>query len=207
MYARRTLVDVEQGRIRELVTFVEQRVRLLAEALEGNTGLTMLTDRRSGRGVVTTIWGTEPAMHASVSPVGAVLDEAAGRFGATPVSEEFRIAELHRLREGEPGFWSRSTRFEFAPADADLVVDTYRTTTVPPLDLLPGFCSAALFVDRRSGRGVSTVTFDSHAALVSSRTPIQEIRQVSADKAQARVGESLELEVAITAMNMPREAR
>lgn len=207
MYARSTLVDVERGRIRELVTFVETRVRLLAGALEGSMGLTMLADRRSGRSVVTTVWGTEPAMHASVAPVGAVLDEAPLRFGATPASEEWRMAELHRLREGEPGFWSRSTRVEFDPADTDLVVDIYRTTTIPALDLLPGFCSAALFIDRRSGRGVSTVTFDSHAALVSSRTPVQEIRQVSADKAQARVGESLELEVAITAMTMPREAR
>lgn len=207
MYARTTLIDIAASRVNELVTIVEGGLRGLAVSLPGSLGLSLLCDRASGRCVVTTAWDTERAMRDSFVPLTTASDEIGRRLGGTPVPEEWEVADLHRLRRSGPGFWSRSTRVEFEPLDAEAVLQIYRSTTVPELELLTGFCSATLLLDCARGRGVSTVTYDSYAALAGSRHRAGEIRRTSTEKAHARVGEVMELEVAVAAITVPGEAR
>lgn len=99
----------------------------------------------------------------------------------------------------------RSTRVQVVPADMDLLIDTYRTTSVPALSLVPGFCSTTLMVDRASGIAVSSVTFESRDAMEDSRRQAAEIRRASLEKAHARAIEVLEAQLVVADLRIPDE--
>ena len=68
-------------------------------------------------------------------------------------------------------------------------------TILPALEELEGFCSASLLVDRASGRGVSSASFDSVEAMERNRDQLDRIRATGsqderrgARRVQLRVG-------------------
>lgn len=205
MFLRSTSIDADPRRIDEGACWVRSRVQPLVEAQNGSFGLLMVVARASGRIVVASAWGTREAMRESEPHVAGARTEAARVFGAEPLVEEWELAELQRVRDCEEGFADRATRVELDPRDVDLLVDTFRTTTIPALGMLPGFCGAGLVVDRVHGRAVSTVTFESRAAMESSRRRAAEVRQVTVEKAHARPTEVIELEVVVAGLRLPYE--
>jgi hypothetical protein len=64
---------------------------------------------------------------------------------------------------------------------ADLV-DLFKENGLPRLQDFPGFCGAALFVDREIGRGGVCTLFTDHAALVASRRPQSAARREAAQR-------------------------
>jgi heme-degrading monooxygenase HmoA len=205
MFLRSTVMDADHKRIDEGIRWTRSTVLPFLQGLDGNRGLTMLVSRASGRVVISSAWGTREAMRASEPMVTGIRGEAGRMFGAQPTVEEWQMAELHRVRQPQLGFASRATRVDIDPGDVELLIDTYRTTTIPALDLLTGFCSAALLVDGDRGKAVSLVTWESREAMEQSRRRAAEIRQVSAEKAHARPTEVMELELAIAELQIPEE--
>ncbi len=63
----------------------------------------------------------------------------------------------------------RATWVKGDPATADSTIDFYKTSVLPELEDLDGFCSASLLIDRATGRSVSSVTFDSREAMERNR--------------------------------------
>ena len=55
----------------------------------------------------------------------------------------------------------RATWVKVGPDQIDRAIDFYKTTILPALEELEGFCSASLLVDRASGRAVASASFDS----------------------------------------------
>ena len=206
MFLRSTVMDAGVRRLDEGISWARSTALPMVRGLQGNLGLSMLVSRASGRVVLSSAWGTRAAMSASEQHIAAQREEAARVFGAQPTVEEWEMAELHRVRHAEPGFANRSTRVELDPGDVDLLIDIYCTTSIPALDLLPGFCGAALMVDRERGVGVSSVTWESREAMEASRRGAAEVRQVSVEKAHARPVEVQEFEIAITELHVPDEA-
>jgi heme-degrading monooxygenase HmoA len=205
MFLRSTVLQSHARRIDEGLGWARATALPLVESVEGNLGLSMLVSRASGRVILSSGWGTSALMHASEPMIAELRAEAGRIFAAQPTVEEWELAELHRVRRAEPGFACRSTRIELDPGDIDLLVEIYRTTSIPALDLLPGFCSAALLVDRDGGLGVSLVTWVSRDAMEASRARTAQIRQVSVEKAHARPTEVTELEIAIARLRLPDE--
>jgi hypothetical protein len=205
MFLRSTSIDADPRRIDDGISWVRSTVRPLVEPLEGNLGLLMLVARASGRVVVASAWGTRAAMQQSERQILGIRNESVRVFGAEPVVEEWELAELHRVRQAQDGFASRATRVDLDPRDVDLLVETFRATSIPALGLLPGFCGAGLMVDRAHGKAVSMVTFESRAAMEDSRPRAAEIRQASVEKAHARPTEVIELEVVIAGVRIPSE--
>ncbi|MFC8447537.1 hypothetical protein [Kitasatospora sp. NPDC057223] len=82
-----------------------------------------------------------------------------------------------------------------APADVDLLIETFRGTTLPRLQTLDGLISAALFVDRTRGRGMVGAIFTDRAALAASRAGQAAARGESAAKAHVAVTGLEEFEV------------
>jgi hypothetical protein len=206
MFLRSTVIESHARRFDEGVSWARSTAQPLVESIEGNLGMSMSVSRASGRVILSSAWGTAALMHASELVIADLRAGARRVFAAeTTVVEEWEMAELHQVRRTEPGFANRATRVELDPDDVDLLIDIYRTTAIPALDLLPGFCSAALLVDREGGTGVSSVTWVSRDAMEASRPRAAEIRQVSVEKAHARPTEVLELEIAIAGLHIPDE--
>jgi hypothetical protein len=124
--------------------------------------------------------------------------------GGTPVTELFELAVIDRLRPARPGFWSRMTRVSIDPQAAEEAIDVYTSSTMHDLRLLDGYCSAVLLVDRSSGLGVVSVTFDGRASLESSRERAEAIRRSGLEKAGAVVSEVREAEVVVAGLRLPQ---
>ncbi len=206
MFVRSTVLDLEPARVPDAIDLVRSRVIPLLETLDGSHGATMLVNRATGRTVTSSLWGTRAALEASAAPLGTLRAEVADLLGGAPLVEEWELAELYRTRRPEAGFASRSTRVEFRPADAEHLVDVFRTTTAPALSLIEGFASAALLIDLEHGKGVTLVTFADRVSLEDSRRAAAEIRRTTVEKAHARATEVVEADLVVVEMHLPDQA-
>lgn len=204
MFARITTIDGSPQRVDDAVDFIRSEVEPALSLLEGSRGLGMFVDRSSGHVVVTSAWSTAATRAASAPKIANLRGKALEILQAQQASiEDFELAVIDRPRPAEPGYWQRVTRFSCAPPDLDLAIDAFRTTALPALELLDGFCAGVLLVDPSRGIGLGSVTFDSYAALAATRNQSQEVRSTTLAKAHAAVEDVIELEVAIAGLQPP----
>lgn len=202
MYVRSTIIDGDPRRVNDAIAFVRDSVVPFVAKLDGNLGLSMLVNRSTGRTITSTAWRSKESMDDSRDVLRSIRTEGARIMNGEAIPEQWLVAERDRVRAPEPGFGNRSTRLTFEPADADLLVDTYRSTSIPALGLLPGYCGALLLLDRDRGQAVSTVTFDSRAHMEESRRGAAEIRRNSVEKAHAVAVEVVECEIVLAGIQM-----
>jgi hypothetical protein len=203
---RCTVIEGDPSTLDQGIAFVRQRVLPAVDRLEGSLGLTMVANRSTGHTVTSTLWGTRVQMAASGAVLTPLRHEAGSVLGGIPLAEEWEVADLYRARRDQPGFGVRSTRLEFDPADAEHLVDTVRTTTVPALALLDGFASATLLIDLDGGVGVALASFADRRAMEDSRRAAAEIRRTTVEKAHAHVTEITEGDLVIAATHLLDQA-
>jgi len=203
VHARATVVVGDPEKVDDVVALVRDSVLPRVTAQGGSLGLSMNVDRASGRCTVTSVWTDRASMHASERAL-APLREAAGRVaGGQPVTEEYELAVLHRLRQAEPGCWVRSTRVRLDRQQLDAGIRTFRRQVLPAVERLPGFRSALLMVDRRSGNGVVSAVFDDEQSLNASRAMAGQVRDDASAEASAQVVDVVESEIVLAALRLP----
>jgi hypothetical protein len=206
VYFRSTVIEADPRRLDDGIRFVREQAQPFVARIDGSLGMMMQVDRVSGRTVTTTAWGTAKAMQDSYNVLTAIRSQAARLLGGSAEVEEWEVPEMHRVTRSQVGFGHRATRVQVMPRDVDLLVDTYRTTAVPAMSLIPGFCGTTLLVHRGTGTCVSWVEFDGRLSLEDSRRQATEIRQVALEKAHGRAIEVLETEVVLAGLHVPDEA-
>ncbi|MGZ4551429.1 MAG: hypothetical protein ACXVF0_18140 [Blastococcus sp.] len=169
MYARSTTVQGDPKYLDDGMRYVHDTVMPAVQQMDGCVGISMLADRESGRCIVTTSWTDEMAMHNSEAGVRAMRQQAIDIFHGTPEVAEWDIAVLHRMHATGDGACSTVTWTQGDPAGLDNLIDSFRMTMLPRMEELPGFCSVSLMVNRETGRGATSVTFDSRAAMEALR--------------------------------------
>lgn len=205
MYVRATTINADPARIDEGIAFVRESVVPAVESLPGNLGLSMTVDRITGTTSVTTAWETEAARAAADEVLTSLRGKAMHMMGTgTPVTEYFELAVLDRLRPAKDGFWNRMTFVSIDPAHLDDAIDAYSSSTLHDLQLLPGYCSAVLLIDRARGAGIVSLTFDSLASLEESRPQAEIIRRAAVEKTGARVSEIRESQIVIAGLRLPQ---
>ena len=85
----------------------------------------------------------------------------------------------------------------------DQGVEFYKFVLLPELERLEGFCSASLMVDRETGRGVSSVAFDSMDAMEATRDAAAGVRDRSMREAGVEILEVAEFELALAHLHVP----
>jgi hypothetical protein len=205
MFVRATTINADPARLEEGIAFVRDNVVPAVATLPGSLGLSMFVDRESGTTTVSSAWETE-AVRADADAVLTPLRAKGTRIlgGGTPVTELFELAVIDRLRPAEAGFCSRITRVTIDPAHAEEAIDAYTSSTLHDLQLMDGYCSAVLLVDKSRGLGVVSVTFDNRAHLEASRERAEQIRRTGLAKAGAEVSEVREAEIVIAGIKLPQ---
>lgn len=205
MFVRATTIHADATRIDEGVAFVRDNVVTAVDALPGSLGLSMFVDRDTGVVTITSAWESVQARTASdvtLAPLRAGASQALG--GGMPATELLELAVLDRRRPAEAGFRSRMTRVTIDPHRIDSAIDAYSASTMHDVQLLDGYCSAVLLVDRGSGHGAVSVIFDSLRALEASRPHAQALRDAGSAKAGAQVTEVRESEIVLAGIRLPQ---
>jgi heme-degrading monooxygenase HmoA len=171
VYARSTTIQAQPSSIDAGVAHVRDAVMPRLPEVDGCVGLSLLADQQTGRCILTTAWETEEAMRASAEQIRPIRDQAADAFGGigSPMVEEWEIAVLHRDHRSGEGACARAIWVKLPPDRLDAGIEFYKTSVLPDLEALDGFCSASLLVDRVSGRAATCTSFESLDAMERSR--------------------------------------
>ena len=206
MYARSTTIQAQDSAIDAGIAYVRDEVMPALDAIDGCVGISLLVDRESGRCIATSAWETQEAMHASADRVRPVRDRAAEMFGGTAQVQEWEIAFVHRDHRSREGACVRATWLRAAPGQLDRAADFYKSTVLPSMVELDGFCSASLMIDRASGRAVSSATFDSREAMDRNSEQARSLRAARLRDLGADQLDVGEFELALAHLRVPELA-
>jgi quinol monooxygenase YgiN len=203
MYARSTTMVVRPEAVDDLVGYIRDDVMPMVTQLEGCIGLSLMTDRDTGRCIATSAWETEGAMRGSAEQVRPTRERAAERFGITPEIHEWEIAVLHRAHLAGDGSCARVTWTRTDAANLDRVIQAYRDSLMPWWEETPGFCSNSLMVDRREGRCASAVVFESREAMAHTRDQFTTLREEFVARMSMEIVEVAEFDLALAHLRVP----
>ena len=203
MYARSTTMRVRAEAVDDLIAAIRDEVMPMVTQLDGCVGLSVLSDRDTGRCIVTSAWETAGAMHASAERIRASREQAAARFGAAPEVQEWEIAVLHRAHRAGDGACARVTWARTDPAELDRLTAAYRESLMPWWEETAGFCSNSLMVDRRDGRCTSAVVFENREAMAYTRDQFTTLREEFASRMGTEILEVAEFDLALAHLRVP----
>ena len=203
MYARSTTIQAQPSSIDAGIAHMRDTVMPALLTIPGCVGMSLMVDRTSGRCIAASSWESEDAMRASAETIQPIRDEAAKLFGGTGEVEEWEIAAMHREHRAGDGCCVRATWVKVDPDQLDGGIEFYKTTILPALEELEGFCSASLLVDRASGRGVAAATFDNAEALERSKDALERIKATGSEQANAEVLDQCDFELAVAHLRVP----
>jgi heme-degrading monooxygenase HmoA len=203
VYARSTTIQAQTSSIDEGIAHVRDEVMPAIQGIEGYVGLSMLVDRQSGRCIATSAWQSEEAMRASDSQLTPIRGRAAEILGGSPQVDEWEIVMLHRDHRSRDGASVRATWTQIEPAQLDRAIDVFKMASLPAMEELTGFCSASLMVQRASGRGVFSVTYDNLEAMQQNRDEAAAVRTAQAKEAGLEVLDVGEFELAVAHLRVP----
>ena len=206
MYARSTTIQAQSSSIDDGIAFVRDTVMPALQGMDGFIGVSLMVDRQSGRCIATSAWESEEAMRASSEAVRSVREQATQAFGGTADVEGWEIAVLHRDHRSSEGACVRATWVKVDPDQIDQGLELYKTTVLPALEELEGFCSASLMLDRASGRAVASASFDSAEAMDRNRPQGDSLRDATTEQAGAEVLDECEFELALAHLRVPEMA-
>lgn len=203
MYARSTTVRGDPKHLDEGMAYVHDTVMPSVQDMDGCIGLSMLADRESGRCIVTTSWADREAMQASAEGVKAMRQRAADFFQGSVDVAEWDIAVLHRMHATGDGACAAVTWTHGDPAGLENMVDSFRMTILPRMEEIPGFCSVSMMLDRKSGRGATSVTLDSRAAMEAARDRMTSMRTQFLSSMNREAMETATFDVVLAHLRVP----
>ncbi|WP_322861377.1 hypothetical protein U8D42_12035 [Mycobacterium europaeum] len=204
MYARSTTIQAQPLSVDIGIAHLRDVVMPALEAIDGCVGLSLLVDRQSGTCIATSAWDSIDAMRASAERVAPIRDRAALMFDGSARVEEWDIALLHRDHPSRQGACVRATWLKVVPDQLSRSLDFYRSSVLPEMEQLDGFCSASLLVDHPAcRRAVSCSTFDSMDAMARNRDRATELRSRRVRELGAEVIDVAEFELAIAHLRVP----
>ncbi len=204
MYARSTTIAAQPLSVDMGIAHIRDVVMPALQEIDGFVGLSLMVDRRSGTSIATSSWQSVEAMRASAERVAPIRDRAALMFDGSARVEEWEITSLHRDHRSLKGACVRATWLKVVPDQLRRSLDFYRTSVLPEMERLDGFCSASLLVDYPAGRrAVSCSTFDSVDALARNRDQATELRSRRVRELGAEVIDVAEFELAIARLRVP----
>ena len=207
MYARSSSFQAQPTMIGAGIANMRDAIMPALMDIDGCVGLSLLVNRESDRCIATSAWQDADAMRASAARVTPIRDRATEAFGASGAAvDEWEIPVLHREHQSASGACVRVTWMHGDPAQVDPAIESFKTTSLPAAELLEGFCSASLMVNRGTGRAVLSATYDSRDAMVRTREQASALRSSGTQQAGAQVTEIAEFELALAHLRVPEMA-
>jgi heme-degrading monooxygenase HmoA len=206
VYARSTTIQAQPSSIDDGIAFVRDEVMPALKAMDGYVGLSLLVDRESGQCIATSAWETEDAVRLSTDLAAPLREQAGKRFGGDVNVDQWEIGAMHREHRSGDGACVRTTWIKVPRDQVDRAIEFYRTSVLPALEDLEGFCSASFLVNRDTGRGVSSATFDSREAMDRNQENARELRNARTREIGADILDVGEFELTLAHLRLPEMA-
>ncbi len=207
MYARSTTIHAQTSAIDDGIGFVRHEVMPALQAMPGYVGLSLVADRESGRCIATSAWETEETLRTSTETAAPLREQAVMRFGGGDIAiDEWEIGAMHREHRSGDGACVRATWIKMPRDQIERAVDFYRASVLPALEDLEGFCSASFMLNRATGRGVSSATFDSREAMDRNQENARELRNSRTRELGADIIDVGEFDLALAHLRLPEMA-
>lgn len=207
MFARSTWIQARASSLDAGVAMIKNDVLPAVQAMDGCIGLSMMVNRHSGRCIVTSAWESKDAMRASDAAVAHLRERAGKMLGGAPFVEEWEIAALHRHHHSHQGACARVVWMHgqppATPEKMEKGRDFFRMVMLPTLEQTDGFCSASLFVDPMAMRAVSSVVWDSRAAMEASRDSATELKESARRQLDVDILEVAEFDLLVAHLRAP----
>ena len=203
MYARSTMIRGRPELVENGIVFCRYQVLAMCQELPGCVGLSMIVDRESGRSITTTAWDSIESMHASATVMQPVRDGAAETLGGAPEVAEWEIAVMHRDHRSPGAACARVTWLRGEPAAVDRAADVFKLALMPEIETFDGFCGVSFLINRETGQAVTSVAFDSRAALEATRERARGLRARGSAEARLEIMEVAEFELALAHLDVP----
>ncbi|ORT59788.1 antibiotic biosynthesis monooxygenase [Streptomyces sp. CB03238] len=203
MFVRTTYATGDPAKLDQAVQALtgEGREQLAKEP--GYRGAGLFVDREVGKLLTGTWWEDEEALRASADRMGELRARVLSGFAATMTVDNWEAAVVSRPESVGEGARFRLTRLEFAPTDADALIDTFENGVLPKLQTMRGFLGGTLFLDRAAGRGTVGAIYADRDSLAASRGPVAALRGEAASKARTTVRSVEEFEVVMIDVRPP----
>jgi hypothetical protein len=201
MYARCSTFRGRPDAIEAGLEYVRCEALPTVLVMDGCVGMSMLANRETGLCIAASAWTSPQARTESEGEVCRLRKQLGEHLGGDAEVEEWEIALLHRDHWSQDGARVRVTWVE--TSDVDRLVDFTRTVTLPAYDLVRGFCSASLMVDREAGRGAVAVSFDNPAAEEDSRETARALREKYVDGTRDRIVDVEQFDLALAHLHAP----
>ena len=207
MYARSTTIQAQPPSIDDGMAYVRDEVMPALQAMDGYVGLSLLVDRESGQCIATSAWWeTEETIRTSTEQAAPLRDRAGEVFGGDVTVDQWEMGAMHRDHRSGDGACVRATWIKMPRDQVDRSIEFYRTSVLPSLEDLEGFCSASFLVNRATGRGVSSATFDSREAMERNQENAKELRNARTRELGADILDVGEFELALAHLRLPEMA-
>jgi hypothetical protein len=175
----------------------------MCREMPGCVGLSMIVDRRSGRCIATTSWDSIESMRATTAQMQPIRQRAVEILGGIPEVAEWEIAVMHRDHRSTDGAGARVTWLRGDPTAMDRAADVFKLALMPEMETFDGFCGVSLLINRETGLAVTSVAFDSRAALEGTREQARGLRARGSAEARLEITEVAEFELALAHLDVP----
>ncbi|WP_225804048.1 antibiotic biosynthesis monooxygenase [Streptomyces sp. NK15101] len=169
MYVRTIYAIGDPAKIDTCVDALREEAPRALAGQPGYRGFALFTDRELGKVLTGSWWESEQALRSSDDQLKERRATMLAPFADTVTVDGWEAAVFTPPAQVGPDAGFRLTRFEIAPSDAGLLVETFRDVTLPKLQAIPGFETATMLLDRARGRGGVGVLYADQAALAASR--------------------------------------
>jgi len=204
MHARSTNIHGDPARLGDGVAYLRDEVLPDLVKLDGSVGMSVLTDRETGRCIIATAWTDRDAMRATAEGVRPWRHSAEHLLGSQHSDvQEWEIAVMHRDHRSSDGAGARVTWLRGDPTAVDRAADVFKLALMPELETFDGFCGVSLLINRDAGLVVTSVAFDSCAALESTRERAEGLRTRGSAEARLEIMEVAEFELALAHLDVP----
>jgi hypothetical protein len=205
VFGRAVILQGNPAKVDEAIAFIRDQVSPLVNSLEGSHGLSMFANRETGQVVVSTSWADEAALVASDGQLGESRREGARILEAgEPRVEIYEPAVIFQNAPDQPGYWSRAVEAQHQPDRLEQSIAIFRDTAIPAMrEHFAGINTAALLVNRKTGRSLASVTYTSREAMEASRDEADRMRSENLGRQGAELLTVMEMEVAIVGIRPP----
>ena len=160
----------------------------------------MLVDRETGQCILTSSWESEAALHASAERLVPIRDRAREVLGGSVRVDDWEVAVMRRTHHGE------CCRVTWLEGDVDAMAETFRTEMLPRVARSLGFGSASLLVNRSTGLGCATTTWETRAAMEASRSALDDMRSRRGNARSGPIVDVREFDLAYAHLHIPEMA-